>query len=203
MSPNAYDYGAVGAPLFDMVNVHFGRGAALGAPIEGRFHSGSVAASYLAICHAGLAHRAERSPRKREAGGSSPPASTKSRATHSWQNGEAASATSDTAAHPDWKFNSSQGHYSCSVSAATAHSAPFAKRPRHRSYTPRFPGSRPGASTITSRSSKAERPADNRRTAVRYRAGEPETEGDDYDDDGQNGAACRHTRSQRTWSVQA
>ena len=35
-----------------------------------------------------------------------------------------------------------------------------------------------------SRSSKAERPADNRKTAVRYRAGEPAT-GDQHDDDDQ------------------
>ena len=32
MSPNACDYGAAGAALFDIVNVHFGRGAELGAP---------------------------------------------------------------------------------------------------------------------------------------------------------------------------
>ena len=81
--------------------------------------------------------------------------------------------------------------------------ARFAKRPRHRFYIPTFPGSSPGASTKRfvslaakaparhagdprfesatkhqhfSRSSKAERPADNRKTAVRYRAGEPTQE---------------------------
>ena len=90
--------------------------------------------------------------------------------------------------------------------------ARFAKRPRHRSYTPTFPGSSPGASTNDgfvslaakaparhagdprfesatrhhhfSRSSKAERPADNRKTADRYRAGEPTT-GDQHDHDHQ------------------
>jgi hypothetical protein len=31
MSPNACDYGAVGAALFEIVNVHFGRSAELGA----------------------------------------------------------------------------------------------------------------------------------------------------------------------------
>ena len=73
--------------------------------------------------------------------------------------------------------------------------ARFAKRPRHRSYTPTFPGSSPGASTTLSRSSMAERPADNRKTAVRYRAGEP-TAGDHHDNHQTNGhqtngAACR------------
>ena len=44
---------------------------------HGRFHSGSGAASLFAhLPNAGLAHRAERSPCKREAGGSSPPVST-------------------------------------------------------------------------------------------------------------------------------
>ena len=41
-----------------------------------------------------------------------------------------------------------------------------------------------------SRSSKAEHPADNRKTAVRYRAGEPTT-GDRHDNHQTNGAACR------------
>ena len=101
--------------------------------------------------------------------------------------------------------------------------ARFAKRPRHRSYTPTFPGSSPGASTrnrfvslaakaparhagdprfesaskhqYLSRSSKAEHPADNRKTAVRYRAGEPATgdHRDNHQTNGHqtNGAACR------------
>ena len=68
--------------------------------------------------------------------------------------------------------------------------ARFAKRPRHRSHTPTFPGSSPGASTTLSRSSMAEHPADNRKTAVRYRAGEPTT-GDRHDRT--NRAACRRT----------
>jgi hypothetical protein len=98
--------------------------------------------------------------------------------------------------------------------------ARFAKRLRHRSYTPTFPGSSPGASTTPrfvslaakaparhagdprfesatkhqhlSRSSMAERPADNRKTAVRYRAGEPSPQaGDHRVDQDQTGAACR------------
>jgi hypothetical protein len=44
-----------------------------------------------------------------------------------------------------------------------------------------------------SRSSMAERPADNRKTAVRYRAGEPTTTGDHHDNHQTNGAACRRT----------
>ena len=46
--------------------------------------------------------------------------------------------------------------------------------------------------TIFSRSSKAERPADNRKTAVRYRAGEPKIDQQESHHDNQrNGAACR------------
>jgi hypothetical protein len=87
--------------------------------------------------------------------------------------------------------------------------ARFAKRPRHRHHTPTFPGSSPGASTNCfvslaakaparhagdprfesatkhrhlSRSSMAERPADNRKTAVRYRAGEPSTQAGGHHD---------------------
>jgi hypothetical protein len=43
----------------------------------------------------------------------------------------------------------------------------------------------------SSRSSMAERPADNRKTAVRYRAGEPVATGDHLDHDRQIGAAHR------------
>src|SRR5262245_60719644 len=42
-----------------------------------------------------------------------------------------------------------------------------------------------------SRSSMAERPADNRKTAVRYRAGEPVATGDHHDHDHETGAARR------------
>jgi hypothetical protein len=45
VSSNACDYGAVGAALFDTVKVHFGRGAEPRRTLEGRFHSGSGAAS--------------------------------------------------------------------------------------------------------------------------------------------------------------
>ena len=47
MSPNACDYGAAGAALFDIVNVQFGRGAEPRRTLEGRFHSGSGAASFF------------------------------------------------------------------------------------------------------------------------------------------------------------
>src|SRR5262249_34190179 len=77
MSPFAYDYGVHGAALFDIVNVQIWTRRRALAHLRGRFHSGSGAASLFAHApSAGLAHRAEHSPRKREAGGSSPPAST-------------------------------------------------------------------------------------------------------------------------------
>jgi hypothetical protein len=44
MSPNACDYGAASAALFDIVNVHLGRGAEPRRTLESRFHSGSGAA---------------------------------------------------------------------------------------------------------------------------------------------------------------
>jgi hypothetical protein len=49
MSPNACDYGAGGAALFDIVKVHFGRGAEPRRTPQGRFHSGSGAAIRLSI----------------------------------------------------------------------------------------------------------------------------------------------------------
>ena len=69
--------GAGGAALFDIVNVQNWTRRRISGPFKhARFHTGSGAAILLSICRAGLAHRAEHSPRKREAGGSSPPAST-------------------------------------------------------------------------------------------------------------------------------
>ena len=125
---------------------------------------------------------------------------------HSWRNGRRSRLRSGR--RKAWRFKSSRVHHfaSCRRHACRhtnpARGARFAKRPRHRSYTPTFPGSSPGASTIRfvslvakaparhaedprfesatkhqfSRSSKAERPADNRKTADRYRAGEPAQE---------------------------
>ena len=74
----AHDYGAVGAALFDIVNVQNWTRRRISGPFKhARFRTGSGAAILLSILQgAGLAHRAEHSPRKREAGGSSPPAST-------------------------------------------------------------------------------------------------------------------------------
>ena len=170
----------------------------------------------LSICHAGLAHRAEHSPCKREAGGSSPPASTtvnggnrpvaghrlvrrKRRSIrrcgtimHSWRNGRRSRLRSGRR----------QG-MEVQVLPGAPTFARFAKRPWHRSYTPTSPGSSPGASPTSaslvwrpkapvrhtgdprfepatkhhhlSRSSTAERPADNRKTVVRYHAEEPST----------------------------
>src|SRR5215510_5534435 len=52
-------------------------------------------------------------------------------------------------------------------------------------------GSSPRRSTRhLSRSSKAEHPADNRKTADRYRAGEPATTGDQHDHDHQKTGAA-------------
>ena len=57
--------------------------------------------------------------------------------------------------------------------------SPSAKAPARHAGDPRFePATR---HQYLSRSSKAEHPADNRKTAVRYRAAEPAT-GDQYDD---------------------
>ena len=67
MSSNAHDYGSFGAALFDIVNVHFGRGAGPGALTRSLPHRETAPHPFLDI--AGLAHRTERSPRKREAGG--------------------------------------------------------------------------------------------------------------------------------------
>ena len=45
LNRNACDYGAAGAALFDIVNVHLGHGTAPRCILEGRFHLGSGAAS--------------------------------------------------------------------------------------------------------------------------------------------------------------
>ena len=49
MSPNACDYGAVGGALFDIVRSISDAAPSLGAPTQGRFHSGSGAAIRLSI----------------------------------------------------------------------------------------------------------------------------------------------------------
>lgn len=73
----AHDYGAGGAALFDIVNVQNWTRRRISGPLKhARFRTGSGAALLLSIFRAGLAHREEHSPCKREAGGSSPPAST-------------------------------------------------------------------------------------------------------------------------------
>ena len=70
--------GAGGAALFDIVNVQNWTRRRISGPFKHVcFRTGSGAAILLSIFRAGLAHRAEHSPRKREAGGSSPPASTR------------------------------------------------------------------------------------------------------------------------------
>lgn len=244
MSPYAYDYGAGGAALFDIVNVQIWTRRRASAHRQGRFHPGSGAAIILSNCKAGLAHRAEHSPRKREAGGSSPPASTTANgrnrpvagrrfgkaeigvrsavAAPYCTRGETADAAASEAAAARHGGSSPPG---CTILVCAqsrggalsarhtnpAHSARFAKRPRHRFYIPTFPGSSPGASTkrfvslaakasarhagdpqvpsprrstsiVSSRSSMAERLADNRKTAVRHRAGEPSTQAGDHHD---------------------
>lgn len=73
----AHDYGAGGAALFDIVNVQNWTRRRISGPLKhARFRTGRGAAVLLSIFRAGLAHREEHSPCKREAGGSSPPAST-------------------------------------------------------------------------------------------------------------------------------
>jgi hypothetical protein len=111
MSPYAYDYGAGGAALFDIVNVQNWTRRRISGPFKhARFRTGSGAAILLSIFRAGVA----------------------------------------------------------------------------RGWSPRRSTSIP--------SSTAERPADNRKTAVRYRAGEPSTQaGDHYDHHYQTGAARRRT----------
>ena len=77
MSPYACDYGAGGAALFDIVNVQiWTRRRVSGAPTRSLPHRERRRDPFVNFPRAGLAHRAEHSPRKREAGGSSPPAST-------------------------------------------------------------------------------------------------------------------------------
>ncbi len=49
MSPYAYDYGAGGVALFDIVNVQIWTRRRASAPPQVRFHSGSGAAILLSI----------------------------------------------------------------------------------------------------------------------------------------------------------
>jgi hypothetical protein len=130
---------------------------------------------------AGLAHRAEHSPRKREAGGSSPPAST------SGTRGETVdAAASEAAAETAWRFKSSRVHQSCCAQSCRRHASSMTPQPARgcslrqaakasvlHTDIPRFESWSEHHSF--SRSSMAERPADNRKIAVRYRAGEPTT----------------------------
>ena len=76
------------------------------------------------------------------------------------------------------------GDITCPVSLMIAKFAPEPKPPSQANFA---------IGTLISRSSKAEHPADNRKTAVRYRAGEPEAliEQEDHYDHQRNGAACR------------
>ena len=147
----AHDYSAGGAALFDIVNVQNWTRRRISGPLKhARFRTGSGAALLLSIFQAGLAHRAEHSPCKREAGGSSPPASTtrtkgRNRPVAGHRFGKAVTggetadaAASEAAALAAWRFKSSRVYQ---------HIARFAKRPRHRSHTPTFPGSSSGAST--------------------------------------------------------
>ena len=158
MSPYAYDYGACGAALFDIVNVQIWTRRRASAHRQGRFHSGSGAAILLSICRAGLAHRAEHSPRKREAGGSSPPASTTVNAAivqwqgaalvrrkpafdpplrhHHCTRGETAdAAASEAAALAAWRFKSSRVHHFCSLRQAAKASVLHTDIPRFESWS--------------------------------------------------------------------
>ena len=156
-----HDYGAVGAALFDIVNVqNWTRRRNSGPFKHARFRAGSGAVILLSIFRAGLAHREEHSPCKREAGGSSPPASTTRTLC---RNGPVAGHCFAAAFDPPLRR---QLNYALVAKRQTQppqkrppHGmevqvlpgaptiARFAKRQRHRSYTPTFPGSSPGAST--------------------------------------------------------
>ena len=156
MSPYACDYGAGGAALFDIVNVqNWTRRQAR------RIHKvastpGAAPRSFANFPRAGLGHRAEHSPRKREAGGSSPPASATVMAAiiqwqgtalvrrepafdpplrhhqrtlgmHSWRNGRRSRFRSGL--RKAWRFKSSRVHHLFARSRDTDR---FAERPRHR-----------------------------------------------------------------------
>jgi hypothetical protein len=279
------DYGAGGAALFDIVNVQIWTRRRIPARSASSLSGRERRRDPLSIFPGpwvGLAHRAEHSPCKREAGGSSPPASTMSQSSSGraplWLGGNRRSIrrcgtinstfgialvakrqTQPPQKRPPSRHGGSSPPgctifvcaSSCRRRAFSTTRPPyararFAKRPRHRSYTPTFPGSSPGASTnqcddreirlcwrrgwsefldlnhtiksmilvslmiakfapgsnfarrrasqfrtLVSRSSKAEHPADNRKTAVRYRAGEPSPRIGDHHDLQRNEAACR------------
>lgn len=115
----------------------------------------------------------------------------------SWQctRGETVdAAASEAAAATAWRFKSFRVHQYCSLRQAAKASVLHTDIPRFESWsehhTTRFvslaakaPARHAGDPRFESatkhqhlsRSSKAERPADNRKTAVRYRAGEPST----------------------------
>ena len=159
----AHDYGAGGAALFDIVNVQNWTRRRISGPLKhARFRTGSGAALLLSIFRAGLAHREEHSPCKREAGGSSPPASTtrtkgRNRPVAGHRIGKAVTSVRSAVAAPSmhsWRNGRRSRLRSgrprgmeVQVLPGAPTFARFAKRPRHRSYTPTFPGSSPGAST--------------------------------------------------------
>jgi hypothetical protein len=155
----ALDNGADGAVLFDIVNVDKWTRRRPRRIRQARFRIGNGAAILCQFSEAGLAHRAEHSPRKREAGGSSPPAST------ICTRGETADAAASEAA--------AITGVEVQVLPGAPTKARFAKwkgiGPTHRHSQVRILERAPSLS----RSSMAEHPADNRKTADRYRAGEP------------------------------
>ena len=158
MSPYACDYGAGGAALFDIVNVQiWTRRRASASLTRSLPHRERRRAPFVDFPKAGLAHRAEHSPRKREAGGSSPPASTtvngRNRPVAGHRFGKAETGVRSAVAAPSIRlWQSTRGETAdaaASEAAAARHGgssppgcttiARFAKRPRHRSYTPAFP----------------------------------------------------------------
>ena len=195
VSPNACDYGAVGAALFDMVNVHFRRGAEFGAPLKVASTPAAAPRPLLAICDAGL--RAERTPRKRETGGSSPPASTKDNAL------VAKRQTQPPQKRPPSRHGGSTPP-GCTILVC-------ARPPMRRALaSPSGQGigltHRHCQVRVLERApslplSGAERPADKRKTAVRYRAGEPQKEMTMMTRI--KGRGSPRARRHWTWSVQA
>ncbi len=133
--------GAGGAALFDIVNVQNWTRRRTSGPFKQRSlpHRERRRDPFVNFQQAGLAHRAEHSPRKREAGGSSPPASTIEE--HCTRGETADAAASEAAAAKAWRFKSSRVHQQLLASPSGQGIGPTHRHSQVRS---------PGASTIIS-----------------------------------------------------
>ena len=154
MSPYAYDYGAGGA-LFDIVNVQIWTRRQARRTHKVASIPGAAPRSFVNFPRAGLAHRAEHSPCKREAGGSSPPASTtvngRNRPVEGHRFGKAETgvrsavaapsctrgetvdaAASEAAAAKAWRFKSSRVHQHSLASPSGQGIGPTHRHPQVR-----------------------------------------------------------------------